>query len=441
MGANATAMSILASPVEHRTVGGVGGSTRGWRSRRGRPQYCPDMADETRRDASLPDAGEPDAGDPDAGDPDVAPTTARTDPVRVVIPIFALIVIGLAVLTEPADWWQPLVLLGAAGLFAAWARWDIPVWILTAGVLTAVILAELDPELEPATFLVCLLAIAVSRWEPIGAVSIAALVAMIVTPVVINSQRGDDYGWAIWTIAITFSIAIGWALRRQDELTLELARARVQLARATMQEERRRIARDVHDLVGHGLAAMMVHVTGARHVLTRDPKAAAEALETAEEVGRQSMQELRRTVALLRSDSEGDSGLDEPLPKLTQLGNLVDAARERGLDVEYHAEGAHEAVDPAIGLTLHRIAQEALANAGRHAPHARTVVRIVVTDDAVTLDVDSVGAVAAPPTDGAPHFGLQGMRERADVVGGEFEAGPSANGWTVHCRVPRAADR
>src|SRR5262245_11576354 len=244
MGAIATTMSILASPVEHRTAGGVGGSTRGWRSRRGRPQYCPDMADETRRDASLPDAG----------DHDVAPTTARTDPVRVVIPIFALIVIGLAVLTEPADWWQPLVLLGAAGLCAAWARWDIPIWILTAGVLAAVILAELDPQLEPATFLVFLLAIAVSRWEPLGAVSIAALVAMVVTPVVINSQRGDDYGWAIWTIAITFSIAIGWALRRQDELTLELARARVQLARATVQEERRRIARDVHDLVGHGLA-------------------------------------------------------------------------------------------------------------------------------------------------------------------------------------------
>ncbi len=185
---------------------------------------------------------------------------------------------------------------------------------------------------------------------------------------------------------------------------------------------------------------MMVHVTGARHVLTRDPTAADQALETAEDVGRQSMQELRRTVALLRTENEGDSGLDAPLPKLTQLGSLVDAARERGLDVEYHAEGRLETVDSAIGLTLHRIAQEALANAGRHAPHARTVVRTVVTDEAVTLDVDSVGAVA-PPADGAPHFGLQGMRERADVVGGEFTAGPSPNGWTVHCRVPRAADR
>ena len=384
------------------------------------------MADQTRRDAELPDRGIP-----------IASPRPRPDLVRVVIPIFALVVVGLAVLTEPADWWQPLVLLGAVALFAAWARWDIPIWILTPGVLIAVILAELDPELEPATFMVCLLAMVVTRWEPPGVVSIVSLAAMVVTPLVINSQRGDEYNWAIWTIAILFSIAIGWALRRQQDLTLELEQARVELAQATLQEERRRIARDVHDLVGHGLAAMMVHVTGARHVLTRDPTAADQALETAEDVGRQSMQELRRTVALLRTESEGDSGLDAPLPKLTQLGSLVDAARERGLEVEYHAEGRLETVDSAIGLTLHRIAQEALANASRHAPHARTVVRTAVTDEAVTLDIDSVGAVAPAP-DGAPHFGLQSMRERADVVGGEFNAGPSANGWTVHCSVTRA---
>ncbi|MGH3455383.1 MAG: sensor histidine kinase [Nocardioidaceae bacterium] len=385
------------------------------------------MADDTGHDASLPASGTP-------------ATRVRADVVRVVTPIFALVVIGLAVLTEPADWWQPLLLLGAAALFAVWALWDIPIWILTIGVLTAVILAQLDPELEPATFMVCLLAMVVSRWEPIGVVGIGALVAMLATPIVINSQRGDEYGWEIWVIAILFTSALGWTLRRQQELTVQLEHARVELAQASIQEERRRIARDIHDLVGHGLAAMMVHVTGARHVLTRDPHAADEALETAEDVGRQSMHELRRTVALLRSQSEGDSGLDAPLPKLTGVGSLVDAARDRGLDVEYRAEGPHEGVDRAIGLTLHRIAQEALANAGRHAPHARTVVRTVVTPDAVTLDVESVGAVV-PPADGAPHFGLLGMRERADVVGGEFRAGPTPAGWTVHCRVPRAADR
>jgi signal transduction histidine kinase len=378
--------------------------------------------------------GEPTSGPRAGAGGDAA--GAELDAVRVLIPVFAVVIGVLAVVAEPADWWQPILLAVAAGMFAAWARWDFPIPILTVGVLAVVIVVQLDPHLEPATFLACLLGIVVTRWAPIGLMTGACVLAMLATPVVIETQRGDGYGWPIWIIAIIFTTAIGWTLRRQQLLSTQLHEARLELAQATLLEERRRIARDVHDLVGHGLAAIMVQVTSARHVLTRDPTAADEALGTAEDVGRQSMRELRRTVALLRNENE--SGLDEPLPKLTQLGDLVDAARERGLNVEFHAEGAHEAVDPVIGLTLHRIAQEALANASRHAPNARTVVTTSVTADAVVLEVDSLGAVADRP-DGMPHFGLQGMRERADVVGGEFSAGPSERGWTVRCRVPRRA--
>lgn len=387
-------------------------------------QYCPTMADDPPTSAEPADPRQPDAN------------PRQPDAVRVLIPLFAVVIGALAVIAEPADWWQPLVLAGTAGLFGAWARWDLPIPVLTVGIVAATIVVQLDPYLEPATFLVCLLGIVVTRWAPIGIVTGGQVLLMLLAPVAIALVRGDGYGWPIWIIAIIFTTALGWTLRRQQTLSSQLDRARLELAQATLLEERRRIARDVHDLVGHGLAAMMVQVTSARHVLTRDPKAADEALETAEDVGRQSMRELRRTVALLRN--EGESGLDEPLPKLTQLGGLVDAARERGLNVEYHAEGAHEAVDPAIGLNLHRIAQEALANASRHAPNARTVVRTTVTSDAVVLQVDSVGAITQR-SDGMAHFGLQGMRERADVVGGEFSAGRSEHGWTVRCRVPRSA--
>ena len=376
------------------------------------------------------------ADDPVA-DADAPATRPTMDPVRALIPVFALAIVVLAQVSEPADWWQLVVMLGAAALFAAWSRWNLPVPILTGGVLVAVVVVQLDPHLEPATFLVCLLGIVVSRWAPIDVVSGLAVVAMLATPIVVLSQRGDGYGWSIWIIAILFTAAIGWTLRRQQRLSAQLDRARLELAEATAREERRRIARDVHDLVGHGLAAIMVQVTSARHILRRDPDTADEALATAESVGRQSMQELRRTVALLRHEGEG--GLDAPLPNLGQLGSLVDAARDRGLNVTFHAEGAVEKVDPAIGLTLHRIAQEALTNAERHAPHAPTVVRAAVTADAVVLEVDSVGAVPARP-DGASHFGLRGMRERTDIVGGELTAGPSPTGWTVRCRVPRRTE-
>jgi signal transduction histidine kinase len=370
---------------------------------------------------------------------DAKPATAsEPDTVRALIPLFALIFTGLALVAEPAGWWQAVVLLGAVGLFAAWSHWRLPTPILSAGVLTAVIVVQFEPHLEPATFLACLLAIAVARWSPVGPVSIGTLIVILAAPIVIATQRGDGYGWPIWIIALLFTIALAWALRRQQALAVALDQARDELAQAAVREERRQMARDVHDLVGHGLAAILVQVTSARHVLTRNPTAADEALSTAENVGRQSMQELRRTVALLRQGDE--SGLDAPLPGLADLGTLVDAARDRGLDVSYHAEGGVDTVDPAIGLALHRITQEALANAGRHAPHARTVVTATVTEDDVVLDVESLGATTGR-SDGAAHFGLQGMRERADIVGGEFRAGPSPSGWTVWCRVPRRAPR
>ena len=104
----------------------------------------------------------------------------------------------------------------------------------------------------------------------------------------------------IWIMGIAFPWALGRLAARQSEMAIELDATRRDLAQQALLEERRRIARDVHDLVGHGLAAVMLQVTSARHVLHRDPAAAEEALRSAEDVGRRNMKELRRTVALLR---------------------------------------------------------------------------------------------------------------------------------------------
>src|SRR5581483_12475897 len=139
-----------------------------------------------------------------------------------------------------------------------------------------------------------------------------------------------------------------------------------ELAEQAMLEERRRIARDVHDFVGHGLAAVMLQVTSARHVLRRDPTAAEEALRVAEEVGRRSMRELRRTVAVLRSDDEDGAGVAPPVPAAEEIPALVEEARAGGLDLELEIRGELAELDPGVGLALYRIAQEALANAARH---------------------------------------------------------------------------
>jgi signal transduction histidine kinase len=203
-----------------------------------------------------------------------------------------------------------------------------------------------------------------------------------------------------------------------------------------MLEERRRIARDVHDFVGHGLAAVMLQVTSARHVLRRDPAAAEEALRSAEDVGRRSMQELRRTVAVLRSDDE--AGVLSPVPSAIEIPALVDHARAGGQAVELRISGDLSAIPPSVGVALYRIVQESLANAAAHAPLARTVVSLELADGEVSLLAKTAGRVLAAPANEPQRrrYGLIGMRERATALGGEFAAGPTSEGWRVSCRLP-----
>lgn len=158
-----------------------------------------------------------------------------------------------------------------------------------------------------------------------------------------------------------------------------------------------------------------------------------EALAAAEEAGRRSMQELRGTVAMLRGADE--SAVRLPLADLAQLGALVDSARRDGIVVEYRVTGDLQGGDLAIGLALDRIAQEALLNAVRPAPHASIVVAVTVTASLVVLEVDSLGTIAAQTNTSRPGYGLIGMRERAATVGGELQAGPTPEGWRVSCRV------
>ena len=185
----------------------------------------------------------------------------------------------------------------------------------------------------------------------------------------------------------------------------------------------------------------MLQVTSARHVLRRDPSAAEEALRSAEEVGRRSMQELRRTVSLLRSDDEAAEAV-APLPAATEIPALVDQARTGGLAVELLVGGDLSQVPPGTGAALYRIVQEVLANATRHAPRARTLLAVELADGHVRLVAETSGAAVAVRVREPERrrYGLIGMRERAIALGGEFDAGPTPDGWRVSCRLPLEAD-
>jgi signal transduction histidine kinase len=147
------------------------------------------------------------------------------------------------------------------------------------------------------------------------------------------------------------------------------------------------------------------------------------------------MQELRRTVGILRRDDE--AAVAPPVPTATEIPNLVDHARAGGLTVELWTRGDLDRIGPSVGTALYRISQEALANAARHAPQARTVLGIEVANGEASLVADSSGpVVVAAPAEERPRYGLVGMQERASALGGELTAGPTPDGWSVRCRLP-----
>jgi signal transduction histidine kinase len=153
------------------------------------------------------------------------------------------------------------------------------------------------------------------------------------------------------------------------------------------------------------------------------------------------MRELRRTVAVLRSDDE-DGAVAPPVATAEEIPALVEAARAGDLGVELRVAGDLAQLEPSVGMALYRIAQEVLANAARHAPHARTALEIEVGDEQAVLVADTVGPVtpASPVADRERRsYGVVGMRERAAALGGELTAGPTVEGWRVSCRLPLGA--
>jgi signal transduction histidine kinase len=358
-----------------------------------------------------------------------------------VVPVFALTVAVLAAITDPASTADLILVALPPAAFAAWAYLRrIPLPVLSVAVVVPVVAAQRDGQLEPLMFEVSLLAFVLGAWASSVAVAVALAIIIVAVPVGVGLvQNPAEIGVGIWMVGIAFPWLIGRAMERQWQLAAQLSATRRELAEQAVLGERRRVARDVHDFVGHGLAAVMLQVTSARHVLRRDPAAAEEALCSAEEVGRRSMQELRRTVALLRSDDEVD--VAAPLPSAGDIPALVEHARAGGLAVELRSCGDLPGIGPSVGVALYRIAQEALANASRHAPQARTAMRIDVGDGHASLVAETIGpTIAAPKAEGArPRFGLVGMRERATALGGELAAGPTPEGWRLSCRLPLEA--
>ncbi len=358
---------------------------------------------------------------------------------RRLVPVLALVIALVAATVDPASAIDLALAAAPVVAFGLWAYTRrVPLAAAAFGVIVPVVVAQRSGGLEPLMFEAVLLAFVVARWSQLPA-AVALGLLTVATPVAVALvQDPSEVAVAIWIMGTAFPWLTGRALARHGQLAEELVATRRELAEQALLAERRQIARDVHDLVGHGLAAVMLQVTSARHVLHRDLAAAEDALRAAEELGRLSMQELRRTVALLRSDDE--TGVKPPLPSVDEIPALVEQVRAAGLAVELRMQGDLSRIPPGVGLAAYRIAQEALANAARHAPRARTVLGVELTNGRVAIVAETHGPVAvasaSAPERERRRYGLIGMQERATALGGEFEAGPTRDGWRVSCRLP-----
>ncbi|MCG7594552.1 sensor histidine kinase [Mycobacterium sp. PSTR-4-N] len=233
---------------------------------------------------------------------------------------------------------------------------------------------------------------------------------------------------------IAIGLLVGSLMRTQQELLIEQRRAQAKLAEHAAADERRRIAREVHDVIAHSLSVTLLHVTGARRDLQvdRDVDEAVAALEQAERLGRQAMADIRHTVGLL-ADATGTA---VPNPGIGDLAALVEDFVRAGLSVSLRITGDIDRISAGEGLALYRIAQESLANVAKHAPEAATSVALDVGNVARLVIVNRVPVPVAGAGAQLEGRGMRGMRQRIELLGGTLDAGPDGDGWSVRAVIP-----
>ncbi len=278
----------------------------------------------------------------------------------------------------------------------------------------------------------------------VGGISTMFLVILTLTDTI---SFGDLLATAV---VYPSAFMLGDNMRRRRERLAHLAeraeraeREQELLARERVNDERSRIARELHDVVAHSVSVMVIQAGAARRQLGVDPDRAAMALANIEQTGRQAMQEMRRILGVLRSEAEGPEMA--PQPSLSSIDALVRS--DDSLPAQLLVEGQPVPVPAGVELSAYRVVQEALTNVRKHAGDCREVT-VALRFGAEKLDVevsdDGRGAAAAlmtgpaaPSSGGSPGHGLIGMRERVAACGGELNAGPRVGGgWWVRARFP-----
>ncbi|MFC5747692.1 sensor histidine kinase [Actinomadura rugatobispora] len=325
-------------------------------------------------------------------------------------------------------------LLTAGGLALA-ARRRAPVTVLAVTGLCAAGYQAAGFDVPAVAFLFAVYAAVRAGHRIIAVAASVALLAALPLAALLSGlhDTGEAFAQARGALEIAWLIAAGAAgeaLRQAERRADEAERTREETARHRADEERLRIARELHDSLTHQISVIKVQAEVAVHVARRRGEPVPEALLAIQEAGREATRELRATLEALRDDDTA------PPRGLDHVPELVERARTIGLDATLTIEGRRHGVPAAVDRTVYRIVQESLTNIARHSGAATASVRIDCRPDVLAIRIDDDGT-SAPDTAPAPGLGLLGMRERVTALGGRLRAEPRGEGgFTVQAELP-----
>jgi signal transduction histidine kinase len=316
------------------------------------------------------------------------------------------------------------------------ARFPLLAWRLAYLIVLLVPLVPDEPRVAPPQVAVLLLVCCVAglRYPRPVLWSMSALM-------LVPAWLWIGPGWekqAVATLLLTagtagLEAAAAWR-RARRALAVQAARAEREQARRAVLEERARIAREMHDVVAHHLSLMAIQAGTAPYRIGGLPDAACDEFGSLSQAARAALADMRSVLGVLRSDQPPER---VPQPRLADLPELAAATRRAGVTVELSLPADCGQVPPGVGMCAYRVVQEALSNAGRHAPGAAVAVNVTQDHSQLRLQVtNGRGAPAQHPANGRqPGHGLTGMRERVTLLGGTLSAGPAPGDGFAVCAV------
>ncbi|MFD8010281.1 sensor histidine kinase [Streptomyces sp. NPDC058955] len=337
-----------------------------------------------------------------------------------------------------------IVLLSLALSLPLYARRRRPTTVL-AVMAPAALVSEASGAFLQAAFLQALPLFHIALTRPPRRLPWAF--ALLAPPVLLGGLRFDGDAWdqhvvpILWAYAIVALLGITVRSRRDHTASLvdrarRLEIERDQEVRLAAAAERARIAREMHDIIGHNLSVITGLADGGRYAAAKSPERAAQALDAIGTTSRQALDELRRLLGVLSAPDDTPAAARSPQPTLDDLESLLEGVRKAGLPVASELPAPLPPLPPGAQLTVYRVVQESLTNTLKHAgPGARATVRVAAGPDAVLVTVTDTGTPSTTPGQGQ---GLTGMRERAALYDGTLDCGPlpDGTGWQVRLRIP-----